>query len=125
MERIADIIVMRNGKVKVRFFELGIYEVLKNEFGYRYVKIDGKGYYYKHLEDGGIQSVNFFELADSFRLYIERNFHLFGFNNLIEYKTFLNAFYHYRPIKNGNFARSYLKDKSILSEEEKNQISSS
>ncbi|WP_308993369.1 hypothetical protein QLS71_011325 [Mariniflexile litorale] len=48
MIKIAEINELKNGKKNIVFFELGIYKTLKEKLGFKFTKIDKKGYYLKY-----------------------------------------------------------------------------
>jgi ribosomal protein S8 len=96
----------KNGKVKFEFFELDIYDLLR-ENGFRYTKIRNKGRFLK--SDKGVYKVcNFQDLKDFFVEHIEDNFENLGYPKEIEKEFFINQIYARRPIKKGNYARDYL-----------------
>ena len=109
MMKIAHIYKYKNGRKRIEFFELGIYKLLKDELGYRYYKIKGKGYYLK--EKNGIYEISYFHnLLDDFIQYIEQEFENLNISKEIDLHSFLNEYYKKRPIKNGNFARDFLSN---------------
>lgn len=118
MIKLADVYTYRNGKPKVEFFEYGIYELLKSTLGFRYSKLNGKGYYLKE-ENGLYKIVSFYELKDDFRNYINNNFEELEIAKEIGRNDFMNEYYKKTPIKNGNYAREYLSEDFELSEENK------
>ncbi|NQU54449.1 MAG: hypothetical protein HQ522_18145 [Bacteroidetes bacterium] len=114
MIKLADIYKYKNGRKKIVFFELGIYDLLKEKLGYRYTKINGKGYYLK--DNNGIYEVSYFHhLGNSFRTYIEQEFENLEISNQIDLHSFMNEYYHRKPIKDGNYARDYLSEGFQLS----------
>lgn len=109
MTTIAKIFETNNGKKKIKFFHLGIYKLLKEEFGFRYIKINGKGHYLKS-NNGVYEIVSFFELKDKFTEYLKAEFDNLEYSIIMDFETFINEYYRQNPIKNGNFARDYLSD---------------
>jgi hypothetical protein len=113
MSKLADI--NNNKKRKVVFFHLGIYDLLKHQLGFRYTKINKKGYYLK--ESNGIFVItDFEELRDSFKAFIKENFDTLELSNEINLNDFLEEYYRQGPIRNGNFARDFLSEDFQLSE---------
>jgi hypothetical protein len=113
MIKLANIFHNKSGQIKIEFFEMGIYDLLKR-LGFRYTKIKGKGYYLK--EKNGIYEISYFHhLGDSFRKYIEQEFDNLEISNEIDLNSFMNEYYKKRPIKNGNYARDYLSEDFQLS----------
>ncbi|MEE9363112.1 MAG: hypothetical protein V3U92_10995 [Cellulophaga sp.] len=107
MTKIVEINEFKNGKKNVEFFELGIYKILKEKFGFRYTKIDKKGYYLKY--DKGVYSItNFQHLRDCFHKYLNQEFNNLDLSEKIDFEIFINAYYKKLPVKNGNFCREYL-----------------
>jgi hypothetical protein len=121
MIKLADIYPSRNGKPKVEFFLLGIYNLLKTTLEFRYTKLNGKGYYLKE-EKGLYKIVSFHKLKDDFRNYVSNNFEEMEISKEIGRNDFMNEYYKKAPIKNGNYAREYLSDDFELSEENKHVI---
>lgn len=115
--KIADISENNSGKKKVEFFNLGIYNFIKNKLNFRYVKVDGKGYYMQQTKEGFIRS-NFSEMEQSFRYYIYENFEKLEINGKIDYHTFLEFYYHKSPIKNNNLLKKLLSEDFELSANE-------
>lgn len=121
MIKIADIFELKNGKKKVKFCHLGIYDLLRERLGYRYTKINNKGYYLKY--NNGIYKVaNFHNLRESFVDFIKNEFGSIKFNSAIDHHDFINEYYSQSPIKNGNFARDYLSENFVLSHENRHLI---
>jgi hypothetical protein len=121
MIRIADIFEIGNGMKKITFFHLGLYNLLREKFGFRYSKINNRGYYLKNI-DGIYKVVDFHELKDSIVNFIKKDFDTISFNIPINYIDFLNEFYRQMPIKNGNFARVYLSENFVLPDQNKHHI---
>jgi hypothetical protein len=121
MIKIADVFESGNGMKKVKFFHLGLYDLLREKLGFRYTKINKRGYYLKNI-DGIYKVVDFHELKDSIVNFIKKDFDTINFNIPINYIDFLNEFYRQMPIKNGNFSRVYLGENFILSDENKHLI---
>jgi hypothetical protein len=113
MIKLADIFSYKNGRKKIEFFEMGIYDLLKR-LGFRYVKINGKGQYLK--EKNGIYELSYFHhLSKSFIKYIEQEFENLEISKEIDLHSFMNEYYKKRPIRNGNYARDYLGEDFQLS----------
>ncbi len=88
MIKLADIFEYKNGKKKIKFFQLGIYDLLKRELGFRYTKINGKGYYLKNRK--GIYMISYFyHLEDAFIEYIEQEFENLELSKEIDYHSFM------------------------------------
>lgn len=121
MIKLADIYPSRNGKPKVDFFQLGIYDLLKIQLGFRYAKFDGKGNYLKE-ENGVYKIVNFHKLKDDFRDYISDHFEELEVSKEIGLDDFMNEYYKKTPIKDGNYARVYLAEDFELSDYNKHII---
>lgn len=115
MIKLIDYKKSKTGRIKIDFSLLGIYSLLKNKFGFRYVKIDKKGYYLKEL-DRIYKVVGFHKLKDTFREFVEDNYEQLEFSKEIDYHDFIEAYFKKSPIKNGNFAREYLSKDFVLSE---------
>lgn len=115
MIKLTDIYPSRNGKQKVDFFLLGIYDILKSQLGFRYAKLDGKGNYLK-AENGVYRIVNFHNLKDDFRNYISHNFEKLDASKEIGRDDFMNEYYKQTPIKDGNYAREFLAEDFELSD---------
>ncbi len=109
MNKIADIIRTSRGNIKVKFNLEEIYNLLKNELGYGFTRIKGKGYYVKKNEEGFFEVRNFINLLDDFRKYIFDNFNILKINGEIEFLDFMNAYYEHLPIKDGNYGKSILR----------------
>lgn len=121
MIKLADVYQQKNGKKKIKFFELGLYDLLKVKLGFRYTKINGKGYYLK--ENNGIYEISYFHhLGDSFRKFIEEEFENLEISKEIDFKDFMEEYYKKGPIRNGNYARDYLSEDFVLSPENLNLI---
>ena len=121
MIKLADIYPSRNGKPKVDFFLLGIYDLHKTQLGFRYAKFDGKGNYLK-AENGVYKIVNFHKLRDDFRNYISDNFEALEASKEIGRDDFMNEYYKKTPVKDGNYAREYLAEDFELSDYNKHII---
>jgi hypothetical protein len=121
MVKLADIYPSRNGRPKVDFFLLGIYNLLKTQLGFRYTKFDGKGNYLKE-QNGVYKIVNFHDLRDDFRNYISDNFEELEVSKEIGLDDFMNEYYKKTPIKDGNYAREYLAEDFELSDYNKHII---
>jgi len=113
--KLADIYKFNSGKKKVVFFEMGLYELLKNTLGYRYAKINNKGYYLQEVS-GIYKKVDFHKLKDSLRKYLEDSFENLDEAKEIEFHDFMNAYLEKSPVKNGNYAREYLSEDFELSD---------
>lgn len=110
-----------NESEKLEFFQLDLFEIIKNNFGYRYVLINKRGYYIK-LKHGVFQRVNFREIVDETIEYLESNFDSFEIPKKFNLADFMNVFYSTKPV-NQSYARVYLKiDDEELSNEEINYI---
>jgi hypothetical protein len=115
MIQIADIFRNRNGRIVIKFINLDIYRLLKNELGFRYTKIKNKGYFLK--ESNGIyEVVNFYQLNDSFIEYIKKEYNNFSISREVEFEDFINDFYRQAPIKKSNFVRTLLSENFKLSD---------
>ena len=115
MIKLIDYFKQKNGKIKIDFFLLGVYDLLKNELGFKYTKINKKGYYLK--ESNGIYTVvGFHKLKDEFKKFIDENYEKLEFSKEIDYHDFMEAYFEKPPIKNGNYAREYLSEDFELSE---------
>ncbi len=112
--KLADIHTYKNGRKKITFFELGIYDLLKNKLGFRYTKINDKGHYLKEF-NGIYKVVNFFDLRDEFVKYLGDDFGSMEISKEIDFHTFENEYYKINPIRNGHFAKSCLKRDFYLS----------
>lgn len=115
MTKLIEINVTKTGKKRIEFFQLGIYELLRTTLGFRYTKINNKGYFLKQKSDGLYEVVNFLKLSEVFRDYIKTDFRAVVQDKGIDYTDFMNAFYSKTPIKNGNFSRGYLGKDFVLS----------
>lgn len=115
MYQIASVYKNRNKNLKVEFNLLDIYRILKNELGFKYIKIKEKGYYLQEI-NGRYEIVKFYQLKDVFKEYITRYFHTQSISNEIDFHLFLNEFYRQSPIKNSNYARQILSEGFELSE---------
>lgn len=115
MIELANIYEYKNGKKKIVFFELGIYDLLKEKLGFRYSKIKGKGYYLKE-NNGVFEIVGFHHLGLAFKEFIKKEFYNLDISKQIDYISFMNEFYKRRPIRDGNYARDYLSEDFQLSE---------
>lgn len=115
MIKLADIYQFKKGKKKIVFFELGIYDLLKEKLGFRYTKINGKGHYLKG--NNGIYEVSYFhQLRESFKEFVKKEFDNLEISKEIDLRSFMNEYYHRQPIKNGNHARDYLSEGFQLSD---------
>jgi hypothetical protein len=115
MIKLIDYYNTKNGKKKIDFFLLGIYDLLKFKLGFRYTKINKKGYYLK--ESNGIyEIVGFHKLKDEFKKFVDENYDSLEFSKEVNYNDFMEAYYAKSPIKNGNYAREYLSEDFELSE---------
>jgi|GEM_PF-1575797 len=121
MIKIADIFELKNGKKKVEFFHLGIYDLLREKLGFRYTRINKKGYYLKY-SNGIYKVASFHELKDSFLDFIKNDFDSIEFNISVDYHDFINEYYKQSPVKNGDFARDYLSENFALSDENKHLV---
>ena len=113
MIKLAHIHQYKNGRKRIKFFELGIYDLLKR-IGFRYTKIKGKGYYLKE-KDGIYQISRFHRLSENFIKHIEQEFENLEISKEIDLESFMNEYYKKNPIKNGNYARDYLSEDFQLS----------
>lgn len=105
----------KNGKKKIDFFLLGVYYLLKFKLGFRYTKINMKGYYLKD-SDGIYEVVGFHKLRDEFKKFIDENYENLELSKEISYHEFMDAYFEKSPIKNGNYSREYLSEDFKLSE---------
>jgi len=117
MIKLADIKISKRGKRKVVFFQLGIYDLLKNHLGYRYTKINKRGYYLRIKNDGMFEVVNFLKLSESFREYISSEFENHEELKEISYNAFMNEYYSIRPITDSNYCKKYLSEDFKLTSE--------
>ncbi|MCE5332515.1 MAG: hypothetical protein LLF95_10325 [Bacteroidales bacterium] len=102
---------LKNGKIKIDFSLLKIYSILKDNLGFSYVRYNNKGFYLKN-EFGNYKVIPFFELVDSFINFVQTEY-----ETTTSKEEILEVIFKTRPIKNGNFAKEYLKkhldDKTI------------
>lgn len=105
---IVNIIKQKTGQKKFKFFELGIYDLLKNQLGFRYTKINNKGYFLRLKENGYFEIVNFLELSESFRDYIKSEFENIQELKGLSFDEFIHEYYDKSPIKKGDYCRDYL-----------------
>ena len=122
MIKLAEIRESKTGRKKIEFFQLGIYDLLKNHLGFRYTKINKKGYYLKLNIDGMFEVVNFLKLSEAFREYISTEFENISELKGVTYNEFMNEYYSKRPIKNGNYCREYLSEDFELSPENLHEV---
>jgi len=115
--KIADIHNYKNGKKRVDFFHLGIYELIRNQLNFRFTKVSGKGYYF-HYINGIYKKSSFHRMKDSFRNHIETKFEDLEINGDVKYIDFLNAYFEKSPLSNGHFAKTYLSKDFELSDNE-------
>ncbi|MEP5341235.1 MAG: hypothetical protein ABJL44_15965 [Algibacter sp.] len=114
MIKLADIYEYKNGRKKITFFEKGIYDCLK-KLGYRYSKINNKGYYL--IEKNEVFEIAYFHhLGADFIKHIEQEFTNLDISKKLNLEDFMNEFYKKRPIRNGNYARDYLGENFQLSD---------
>lgn len=109
MIKIADVFQSRNGKKRVEFFHLGIYDLIRNTLGFRYATINGKGYFLK-FEDGIYKRTFFGNVKHTFTEYIRSNFNDLELNGDISYSDFMEEYYKKTPVKNGSFIKDYLSE---------------
>ena len=115
MIKIIDYYNTKYGKKKIDFFLSGIYDLLKFKLGFRYTKINKKGYYLKEL-NGVYDIVGFHKLKDEFKKFIDENFEDLEFSKEVSYNDFMEAYYSKSPIKDGKHARVYLSKDFMLTE---------
>jgi len=106
---LANISICKKGSKKVSLFYMGIYDLLKNELGYRYVKIKDKGHFIKKIENG-YKEVNIIQLSHDFYNYVKSNYESFDIAKEVDKVTFLNMCYSKNLIKNNNYIRTYLSE---------------
>lgn len=104
--KVADIYNYNNGKKKVKFFEMGVYEHIK-ELGYRYTKIKNKTFFLKE-ENGIYNEVSFKDVKDAFHDYIKDNFDKLEINGEIERHDFMEEYYRQKVVKNSSNIRDDL-----------------
>jgi len=121
MTKIADISIRRNGLKKVTFFELGIYRVLKQELGFRFVKYKGKGYYLRY-NNGALNHVAFHSLRDAFIEYLEKHFTRLPISKEIEFEAFINEFYCQIPIKRNPGWQGFLNEDFVIDDVKLSQV---
>lgn len=119
--RIANIYESINGKKKVKFITLGIYELLKDTLGFRCSKINNRIHFLEYV-NGKYKPVEMHRLKDSLTGYIKNNFELLKFNRLISFGDFMNEYYKQTPLKETNSLKKFLSDEFILSEDNKHTI---
>lgn len=115
MYQIATTYIDRKGNLKIIFDQLDIYNVLRNELGFRYVKVNNKGHYLRY-NNGIYDVVGFYHLRDMFKEFINDIFPKLAISDEINFKQFMNEYYKQSPIKNSNFARNYLGENFQLTE---------
>jgi hypothetical protein len=113
---IATIYESGNNKKKVKFIPLGIYELLKEELGFRYAQVNKKGYFLENIE-GVYKVVNFCRLKDSLLYYIKNNFESMELHDKIAYADFIEEYYKQSPLNDGNFLKKHLREGFTLSKE--------
>jgi hypothetical protein len=118
MMKLADISYSRNGRPKVDFFHLGIFNFLKTTLGFRYTKFNNRGHYLKEV-NGVYSKVKFYTLSIDFKNYISENFEELEISKEISKDDFLDEFKRKSPIKNGSMARDILSENFELSEKNK------
>ena len=115
--KIADIFEYKNGKKRVDFFNLGIYDLIRNNLNFRFINIDGKGYYLEQRNRVFMKS-NFYEMEEAFRNYINEKFENLEINGKVTHATFLNFYYKKSPIKDNSLSRKFLSEDFKLSDNE-------
>jgi|TARA_B110000967_G_scaffold181779_1_gene199233 hypothetical protein len=115
--KIADIHDYKNGKKRVDFSHLGIYELVRKKLNFRFTKVDGKGYYFEY-KNGIYTKSSFNKMQDCFRNHIKTEFENLEINGEVKYLDFLNSYFKKLPLSNGHFAKTYLSEDFELSENE-------
>jgi len=115
MIKLLDYYNTRNEKKKIDFFLPGIYNLLKNKLGFRYAKINKKGYYLKEVNET-YEIVSFHKLKTEFKEFIDENYEKLEFSKEINYHDFMETYHKKLPIKNNNWIREYLGEDFELSD---------
>lgn len=115
MNKIAKITKTRKGRKKVIFSQLSIYEILRNEYEFRFQKIRGKGYYFQKIQSI-YNIVGCHQLRDTFVNHLELNYEKSELNVQMDFEDFMNEFYHQRPINRNPGWNDYLAIDFTLSE---------
>lgn len=117
MESFVKIKTYKNGRKKVEFDRIGIYGIIRNKLGFRYTKINGKGYYLKE-NNGTFERAHSYELGQEFTKYLEKEFENFEFSKEIGFKDFMNQFHSKHDLlRNGKYSRECLGKEFELSKE--------
>ena len=108
----------KNGKKKITFSLDVLYRTLKFKFGYRYVKIGGKGHYLKKTVEG-YEVVSFYDLPHTFLDFLRTPLHEYGVPPEIQSRELVELFLTKNPIKNGNLAKILLREEFQISDKDK------
>lgn len=103
------------GRLKFSFFQLEVFRILLEEFGYRYIRIKGRGKLLKSIP-GGYEFIPIGNLRDSFTKYLKENFKRESLPKEISYEDFINKYYQSNPITH-SYASSYFRSHCKLDEE--------
>lgn len=106
----------RRNKIKFSFFQLAIFQILLEDFGYSYIKISGRGKFLKSVP-GGFKIVGFQQLRDSFTDYLRHDFDRTTIPTEISYEDFMNTYYQSNPITR-TYARSFFRAEKKLNEKD-------
>lgn len=115
----SDLIRIKNtnkDKVKFDIFSLTVFEILFEKFGYRYIRIKGKGKYLKPTQEG-YEIVSIQNLKDCFTNFLRYNFDRNTLPKEISYHDFMNKYYQKSPVTS-SYASSFLNTYSELNEED-------
>ena len=121
MIKIAEIKNSTRGSKKVDFFELGIFKILKFQYGFRFQNINGKGEYLREI-NGFYEIIDFQELIDTFVKHIENTYQESYLSSQLDYESFINEFYHQRPIKKNSGWKRFLNEDFELTDYNLNRI---
>ena len=104
------------GKVKFNFFQLEVFKMLLEDFGYSYIRIRGKGKLLKSIP-GGYEFVPIWNLRDRFTQYLKETFNRESIPKKISYEDFMNKYYQSNPITH-SYASSYFSTECKLHEKD-------
>ena len=119
--KLADIRIDKNGNKKVDFFQLGIYDLIKKQLGFRFARIENKGYYLK-FSSGIYEKSSFIEMQDTLSKHIETEFENIEINGKIDHQKFLEAYYQKKVLINGNYTKTFLSQDFELTENELHKL---
>lgn len=114
MEKLVNIISTNRGTVKIEFIKENIFQILRNEFGYRYTKINNKGFYLQLENNDEYKVVSFDFIKQDFLNFIRNNYNEIIEGSNVSYVDFMDSYHKQNPLKKGLSCRPFLSSGFVL-----------